>query len=102
MALIKCPECGKDVSDTAETCPNCGFTTKRKKESKNGKLPAISMTIGIASLILSWSTFGIILGIIGLISGIISMAKKYSHKAYTIVGIITSLIAVMIVTVSFV
>ena len=25
MALIKCPECGKDVSDKALACPNCGF-----------------------------------------------------------------------------
>lgn len=25
MALIKCPECGKMVSDKAEDCPNCGF-----------------------------------------------------------------------------
>ncbi len=25
MALIKCPECGKEVSDKAESCPNCGF-----------------------------------------------------------------------------
>ena len=25
MALIKCPECGKDVSDTAVSCPKCGF-----------------------------------------------------------------------------
>lgn len=24
MALIKCPECGKEISDMAETCPNCG------------------------------------------------------------------------------
>lgn len=24
MALIKCPECGKDVSDKAVSCPNCG------------------------------------------------------------------------------
>ena len=24
MALIKCPECGKDVSSNARTCPNCG------------------------------------------------------------------------------
>ena len=25
MALIKCPECGKEVSDKAEACPNCGY-----------------------------------------------------------------------------
>jgi hypothetical protein len=24
MALIKCPECGKDVSDQAVSCPHCG------------------------------------------------------------------------------
>lgn len=24
MALIKCPECGKQVSDKAPTCPGCG------------------------------------------------------------------------------
>lgn len=25
MALIRCPECGKEVSDRAKSCPNCGF-----------------------------------------------------------------------------
>ncbi len=25
MALIKCPECGKDISDKAEICVNCGI-----------------------------------------------------------------------------
>ena len=25
MALIKCPECGHDVSDLAFKCPNCGY-----------------------------------------------------------------------------
>ena len=24
MALIKCPECGKQISDRAASCPNCG------------------------------------------------------------------------------
>ena len=25
MALIKCPECGKEISDTAESCIHCGY-----------------------------------------------------------------------------
>ena len=25
MALIKCPECGKEISDKAEICVNCGI-----------------------------------------------------------------------------
>lgn len=24
MALIKCPDCGKEISDGAPDCPNCG------------------------------------------------------------------------------
>lgn len=24
MALIKCKECGKEISDKAKVCPNCG------------------------------------------------------------------------------
>lgn len=25
MALIKCPECGREISDRAANCPGCGF-----------------------------------------------------------------------------
>lgn len=25
MSLIKCPECNKEISDKAKTCPNCGY-----------------------------------------------------------------------------
>lgn len=25
MALVKCPECGKKISDTAPSCPHCGY-----------------------------------------------------------------------------
>ncbi len=27
MALIECLECGKEISDKAESCPNCGAPT---------------------------------------------------------------------------
>jgi len=30
MALVKCPECGREnVSDSAESCPNCGYAIKQ-------------------------------------------------------------------------
>lgn len=38
MALIKCIECGKEVSDKAKKCPHCGANNKiqsRKKDNKN-------------------------------------------------------------------
>ena len=28
MALIKCPECGKEISDNAQNCPQCGYPLK--------------------------------------------------------------------------
>ena len=31
MALIKCPECGKEISDKASSCPNCGFPIAQKE-----------------------------------------------------------------------
>lgn len=33
MALINCPECGKEVSDKAKACPNCAYPIAKLKES---------------------------------------------------------------------
>lgn len=35
MALIKCPECGKEISDNAKNCPQCGYPLKAS-ETKGG------------------------------------------------------------------
>lgn len=32
MALIKCPECGKEISDKAKSCPHCGYELERNKQ----------------------------------------------------------------------
>lgn len=31
MALINCPECKHEISDTASICPNCGYKLKTTK-----------------------------------------------------------------------
>ena len=31
MALIKCPECGNQISDKAERCPKCGYELNKKE-----------------------------------------------------------------------
>lgn len=33
MALIKCPECGREVSDSAIVCPGCGYPIQQRKEN---------------------------------------------------------------------
>lgn len=34
MALIKCPECGKEISSSAKNCPNCGHPITKEPELK--------------------------------------------------------------------
>ena len=37
MALIKCPECGKEFSDKATACPNCGCPVEKIKSVPQAK-----------------------------------------------------------------
>lgn len=34
--IIKCKECGGDVSDKAETCPHCGYSMKSNPKTDDG------------------------------------------------------------------
>lgn len=38
MALITCPDCGKQLSDQAPACPNCGRPMKRKPIDKRVRI----------------------------------------------------------------
>ena len=57
MALIKCPECGKEISDKADTCPSCGGPVNGQKSivvKKDYKSKAkLCMIIGIVVFLLS-------------------------------------------------
>lgn len=61
MALIKCKECGHEVSDKASACPNCGCPIKETKNCFNWKKSIISFTI----LILVLGGFYVVLQLIG-------------------------------------
>ena len=54
MSLIKCPECGKEISDQSKKCPNCGYPLKKELIGK-GKLhfgkKAIAIIAGIIIVI---------------------------------------------------
>ena len=38
MTLIACPECKKEVSDTAQTCANCGYALRKPKRGPLGQI----------------------------------------------------------------
>ena len=48
MALIHCPECGAEISDSAEACPRCGYPMKKKNTAKR-KAPAVTAPSPTAS-----------------------------------------------------
>jgi hypothetical protein len=37
MSLINCPECNKEVSDSALSCIHCGYPLEKESESSAGK-----------------------------------------------------------------
>lgn len=69
MALVKCPECGKKISDKALVCPKCGFpiseTEADNKESNITKVPLTKsihnaqkiILIAIAVILISFGSF---------------------------------------------
>lgn len=44
MALVKCPECGREISDQAENCIYCGLSLKQETNSLNGTLVVYGYT----------------------------------------------------------
>lgn len=60
MALIKCPKCGKEMSDRAASCPQCGTSineimaelrTPVNSSCKNGKTKRVPAWVGILIII---------------------------------------------------
>lgn len=52
MALIRCSECGNNVSTMARVCPNCGYPVPQTHE-KNDKAAQIVLIVRIAALALA-------------------------------------------------
>lgn len=38
MALVNCPECSKEISDSAFKCPSCGHQVRKLRRSFFGKI----------------------------------------------------------------
>lgn len=55
MALIKCKECGKEISSKAKTCPNCGVARGEVATAAKGCFTSIFKAV-----------FGLIGALIGL------------------------------------
>ena len=82
MALIQCPECGKQISGSAPSCPHCGYligsvgsglpTPKATilEEVKTNILAGVGIIIlGLIAVIAGIFTIGVIIGALFILFG---------------------------------
>lgn len=78
MAMVTCPECGKEISDSASFCPHCGYllalskssrSTELSEPKKNNALGIAYVVCGVAAVIFGIFTLAIIIGFFAIIGG---------------------------------
>ena len=73
MALIKCEECGKEISSTAKTCPYCGYKTPRTEEDSKILEQKITVYTCLA---------GIVIGLILLLPALVALLENYDSWTF--------------------
>lgn len=94
MSLIKCIECGTEVSDLAEKCPKCAYPISSKKEDikvqtieQTSKKLKKQLAVGVVVILLGFlfmylfnpTTIGIIFLIIGVVIVISTKISIWWH-----------------------
>ncbi len=108
MALIKCPECQKEISDKAVSCPNCGCPISLltnysediatpEAEIKQSGLGIASFVLSIVALFLGNFDFKIMLCILSIVFGIASCLNRNKKHGFAIAGNIISFAFIMLV-----
>jgi hypothetical protein len=87
MALIKCSECGKEVSDKATACPNCGAPPASEGRTRQHR---DNTPVRVVRADWRWEAIGALLVIGGLIAGI---AGASSGWLVLIVGFVIFIIS---------
>ena len=61
MALVKCSECGKEISSVAAACPNCGYSEKAQVIELTSKKYKVRLLFFVGLIVI-----GVIVYFIGL------------------------------------
>jgi len=68
MALIKCHECGREISDSASSCPGCGAPIGSVVPKKGDRIPFTDQEVAV----------------------MLSKKKKTSHLLHLLLSILTA------------
>jgi hypothetical protein len=79
MALIYCPDCGKEVSGSANNCPNCAYPLSKMRNQTQSFPPVYQnnqlIIAGYIAVFLSFFIFPFFFMIIGVVLGIVNLTK---------------------------
>lgn len=85
MAMIKCKECGADVSDAAKTCPSCGVQIRKPKRGAFGQLA--KWTFILFNLFMIYAVFSGLVNVGSEYDAGMSEAEQAGFAAGTTVGL---------------
>lgn len=77
MALIKCEECGREISSTAEKCPYCGYSTQYGHDAVEKKHCALYATVGTTELFIG--VFMVLLNFSEFVDKFPDIAEYYKY-----------------------
>lgn len=78
MSLIKCSECGQDISDQAPSCPHCGYVFKQETANQDVSVNKVS-DLNIEKVVKTGKTWKI-LKLISWVGGIIGLLMTFGSK----------------------
>lgn len=105
-----CKQCGNQIPDGANVCPQCGTVQTQSnhpaggsKPSGNAKMATISLVCGISSIVvavLGGIMFGVVAGIIAVVLGVVAViagitAKKESGNTKGTGGFVCGLLGLI-------
>lgn len=102
MALMKCPECTREISTTASSCPHCGYIMKQseanefKKKISHLSVPTLApedkkkatgeLVGGIGCLIIGIPLVTIFIGVIFILAGLWCFVQYFKYKRLSQIG----------------
>ena len=78
MAMMKCSECGREISDKAKVCPGCGAETDAGRRSEEEKKQDMAQYINA-----TFCALAIIAGLVLLIWGLVDLIPDLGNGYYT-------------------
>ena len=107
MALVSCPECGKEISDVARFCPHCGYAMREAAanqvkrtpltERKPSRASGIFLCTGGMVMVLGSLLFCLLLLRLGIIEAFsIFHSKHFSYLLITDHGYLSSMFLLLL------